>query len=146
MKFPYPNHRHIAIVGLDDPHFGRSCERHEICGHSVQLNDLCYLKPAVVKLGSSEKGNLVMRQAVKAVRIEDGSESCIVGFLDRRLLRNKDAYVHKYVQVIKDLRVSDGFELRRSNERRGVVEAILLDAIQDHFSETKGSKTHVEIL
>lgn len=136
MNFPYPTPRTVALVGLVDSSFGRSCERHDICGQAVGFNDVAILKKTIVRIGSAEEGNLVIREAIKAVKVEDGTETCLVGFLDRRLLRAKDIYVNKFVQVTKDLRASSKqFEFQRSARKRGLVEAILLDCIQEQFSQ-----------
>jgi hypothetical protein len=71
----------IEMVGMFGSSNGRSCERHECCGKHIRLGDLVRLKRTVVSV--SRNGQEADEEAIKVVRIEDGVETCTVGFIPR---------------------------------------------------------------
>jgi hypothetical protein len=71
----------IEMVGLFGSSNGRNCERHQCCGQHIRLGDLVRLKRTVVSV--SRNGQASDEDAIAVVRIEDGVETCTVGFIPR---------------------------------------------------------------
>ena len=63
------------IVGLKSATNGRSCESHECCGEYLSEDDLICFKYCILEFDGE------VEEEVKAVRIRDGTQSCVVGFL-----------------------------------------------------------------
>ena len=78
----------MEMVGLYRSTNGRSCTSHKCCGKTLEVNQVLRLRKCVVDvLGEPE-------EAIKCVRIEDGSEGCVVGFLPKALLKVKKLQHH----------------------------------------------------
>lgn len=85
------------IVGLRSSDNGRSCEVHPVCGASLAANDLIRFRSCVVTI------NDIPSNAIKAVKIKDGTEGCVVGFLPRQLVARPalaNRLTNKFAQVI----------------------------------------------
>jgi len=68
--------------------------------------------------------------------IRDGSQACHVGFLPRRLVKQKDKFMNKMAIVVEDLRESDNTQKRRRSHRNvGAVVCRMLDEIEEQFRE-----------
>ena len=68
------------IVGLTGSSNGRSCEQHTCCGSCVRVGDLLRIKVGVVQHGDG-----TVETVVKAILIQDGTETCTVGFAPRHI-------------------------------------------------------------
>jgi hypothetical protein len=68
------------IVGLNYGTNGRSCCSHPVCGVSLMPGDLIRFKPCVVTRKFKD-GSSVVENALKAVKVVDGCETCHVGFI-----------------------------------------------------------------
>ena len=62
------------IVGLKGTRNGRSCESHDCCGDLTSPDDLVRFKLTVVDIDGKTE------EAIKVVRVSDGTESCMVEF------------------------------------------------------------------
>jgi hypothetical protein len=71
----------LQFVGLYGSTNGRNCERHSCCGEHASVGDLVRLKRTVVTI--NRDGIPKVEDAIKIVRIEDGVESCTIGFIAR---------------------------------------------------------------
>ena len=78
----------MEMIGLHHATNGRSCTSHKCCGKTLEVNQVLRLRKCVVDvLGEPE-------EAIKCVRIEDGSKGCVVGFLPKALLKVKKLQHH----------------------------------------------------
>jgi hypothetical protein len=71
----------LQFVGLYGTTNGRTCERHNCCGEHVSCGDLVRLKRTVVRV--ARDGEARDEDAISVVKIEDGVESCTIGFIAR---------------------------------------------------------------
>lgn len=113
------------VVGLHGKSNGRSCASHECCGHHLLLDDLVRLRLCVVDIeGRTE-------EAIQVVRIRDGSESCVVGFLPRNLVRSsRMKYIDQFAQIIELYECSENSVKRRKSQRnKGMASFRLLQDI-----------------
>lgn len=67
----------LEMVGLFGVTNGRSCSCHDICGEYVEVGDLVRLVKTTVEI------NAIYEDAIKVVKIEDGVDSCTVGYIPR---------------------------------------------------------------
>lgn len=111
----------VDVVGCDAGDNGRNCTSHEVCGTHIRLDDLIIFRWEVVPI----EGDL--EEVVKAYLIRDGTQGCHIGFLPRRLLKQKDKYVNKMATIVEDLRCSENAQKRRrSNRNKGIVYCTML--------------------
>lgn len=116
----------LEIVGLYSSTNGRSCTRHETCGEHLSVGDLLRLVKCVVTIkGKTE-------EAVKLVKIADGTDTCTVGYVPRvssnlpKVMRN----INKFAQVVEIYRDSENTHKRRlANQNHGMASVVLLDTI-----------------
>jgi hypothetical protein len=116
------------IVGLKSGTSGRSCEAHFCCGASLHVGDLVRFRLVMLEV----QGGAPF-EALKVIKIKDGTEGCHVGFLPRYILKGarrnefKDAF-GQVILLYQDLTVK---VLRRKNDRiLGVASFRLLSDIQ----------------
>ena len=120
----------VDVVGCDAGDNGRSCVSHEICGNHVHVGDVIVFRWEVVPIEED------MEEVVKAYLIRDGSQTCHIGFLPRRLLKQKGKFVNKMAIVVEDLRTSENSQKRRRSHRNmGIVYCTMLDAIEEQFRQ-----------
>ena len=67
----------LEIVGLNSSTNDRSCCQHKTCGEHVVVNDVLRLVNCVVTINGRAE------EAVKLVKIADGSDTCTVAFVPR---------------------------------------------------------------
>jgi hypothetical protein len=72
------NKPEFEIIGLHHCTEGRSCTIHPVCGLEVNNNDVLRLVPFVAQIWGSAP-----EEAIKLVKIVDGTETCTVGFVPR---------------------------------------------------------------
>jgi hypothetical protein len=73
-----------TIVGLHGTTNGRSCSLHEVCGRLVKVDSLVWFKSCYVNINSRV-------EAIKAVLVQCGKETCTIGFLPRVVSLQPDA-------------------------------------------------------
>ena len=84
------------IVGLKASNNGRSCESHECCGEFISADDLIRIRRCVLNFEDGPEAT------IEAVRIRDGTESYVVGFLLRNIVKSrKDKFIDEFAQVIE---------------------------------------------
>ena len=115
------------IVGLRARTNGRSCESHDCCGEFLVADNLVRFKLTVVDIEGK------VEEAVKVVRIRDGTESCTVGFLPRNVATTrKDEFIGKFAQIIELYDHSDNESMvRKSMQNKGMASFRLLTNIQE---------------
>ena len=71
----------VHIVGLKKGDFGRNCLHHQMCGETVEKDDLIVFKRCIIGKG------LKLESCIAAVKLDDdGKESCRIGFLSKDLV------------------------------------------------------------
>ena len=113
------------IVGLKVSSHGRPCESHSCCGEHVSADEMIQFKYYIVDVDGAPE------DAVKACRIRDGTESCVIGFLPRNLVAsNKERYIGKFAQIVELYENSDNRTKRLKNRRNlGMAAFSLLEDI-----------------
>ena len=116
------------IYGLFETSNGRSCCSHECCGEELRRDDIVRFVTTRVPLENTPG---MSEEAVAAIRISDGTETCRVGFLPRRLAKwKKDRYVDKFAQIIELYHdMEEAVYKRKSKRCNGVASFRLLDDI-----------------
>lgn len=122
----------LEIVGLKVNSNGRQCHLHECCGEALRIGDVVKLVPTMLigPDGSQE-------EAIKAVKIVQGTEGCTVGFIPRAV-KNHDMvvnHVNKFgiVQVIFESS-SNPYLQQRSEAYCGAAGIVLFDDIPSSYS------------
>jgi len=115
------------IVGLHGTSNGRSCTSHACCGENLSPDDLIRFKFDVIEI----EGHV--EDAIKVVRIRDGAESCVVGFLPRNIVKVfKEKFVGQFAQVIELYDDSENTTMRRKSHRnKGMASFRLLQDIPE---------------
>ena len=115
------------IVGLKDLRNGRLCVSHDCCGEVTMIDELVWFKLTVADIDGK------IEEAIQAVRIRDGTPSCVIGFLPRNIVQSgKEKYVGKVAQIIDLYDQSESEVKRRKSYRnRGVASFRLLDNIPE---------------
>ena len=120
----------VDVVGCDDGDNGRSCASHIVCGTHLHTGDVIIFRWAVIPINDEAE------EVIKAFVIRDGSQACHVGFLPRRLIKQKEKFLNKMAIVVEDLRESDNLQKqRRSHRNVGVVVCRMLAEIEEQFLE-----------
>ena len=84
------------IVGLRGTTNNRTCEIHSCCGASIQKDRIIHFKLNAV---DGSKG--IVEKAIKAVKISDGTETCVVAYLPRRIVQfSPKKFIGKFSQII----------------------------------------------
>jgi hypothetical protein len=120
----------LEMVGMFGTTNGRSCERHQCCGAHVRLGDLVRLRRTVVTVTRS--GVARDEDAIKIVRIEDGIESCTVGFISRVQMQAPKVVqsVNKFCVVAEFYDISPNRYIRGVAQRNyGMAGLNLVDSI-----------------
>jgi len=120
----------VDVVGCDDGSNGRSCASHVVCGTHLKVGDVVIFRWAVIPFNDEAE------EVIEVYVIRDGSQACHVGFLPRRLVKQKEKFMNKMAIVIEDLRVSENIQKRRRSHRNvGAVVCRMLDEIEEQFRE-----------
>jgi hypothetical protein len=96
-----------------------------VCGELLAVGDFTKFKLIVIEVDDKEE---------EAIKIQDGTESCHVGFLPHHFVhgRRKEAAVNKFGQVLELYKNSNDMTKQRKNIRLlGVASFRLLDDIQE---------------
>jgi len=120
----------IDVVRCGDGDNGRSYASHIICGTHLKVGDVLIFRWAVILINDKAE------EVIEVYVIRDRSQARHVGFLSRKLVKQKEKYMNKMAIVIEDLRVSDEPQKRRRSHRNvRVVVCRMLDEIKEQFRE-----------
>jgi hypothetical protein len=81
----------FQICGLYCGSHGRSCYKHNICGHKVVVGNILRLSYVTVPVLCG----LLQRRIAAVLLNEEGADTCTVGFITPRLY--EEEYLHHYV-------------------------------------------------
>jgi len=129
------------VVGLHSSTYGRSCDRHAICGHEVEVGSIVRFKRDVIAVGRDYLGlegvdnapNQVVEVVVKVILVEGGQESCTVGFLPRYIaLRPEEVsrFHGQFGQIIElydELEAGTSYKRTKSARNNGMASFVLLN-------------------
>ena len=100
------------VVGLHCSSNGRSCTAHAVCGAHLRPNDLVRFKFTLIDVAGR------VEEALKVVRVVDGTEMCVVGFSPQHVVTTRrDKFEDKFAQIIEVYDNSDNC-VRRSKSKR----------------------------
>jgi hypothetical protein len=125
------------IVGLGMPNNGRSCTSHAICGSTLGVGDLVRFRSCIVEIptaGGAFRAEqviilhicfineiqliLLVLQAVSVVKIRDGTEACVVGFLPTNVVVSRGNAMHgEYAQILELYEDNDSKSKREKGYR-----------------------------
>jgi hypothetical protein len=71
------------IIGIASRESGSYCESHEVCGDHVAVGDLVKFKLVVIEVDGEKD------EAIKAIKIRDGTETCHIDFLPRHFFHGR---------------------------------------------------------
>lgn len=121
------NKPEFEIVGLHCNSEGRSCTAHDICGKYVNTNDVLRLVSFIATVRDKDP-----EEAIKLVKIVDGTETCTVGFVPRSFAR-LDRIKRKVGQMCQVLEIYDAsenkYKRQLSTKNYGVASCIFLDDV-----------------
>lgn len=114
------------IVGLNASNNGRTCTTHAVCGSHICKDDLVTFRL------SSVSGSNGMEDAISVVRIQDGTETCTVGFLPcHNIPETKTNIIGQFSQIIELYNDSESeVKRRKSYHNKGMSSYRMLDDIQ----------------
>jgi hypothetical protein len=121
--------RYGEIVGLESSTNGRSCGSHECCRKHLYVGDLVRFRLVIIE----GDGDGQDTEAMKVIKIKDGTEVCHVGFLQRYIVKGsrKESLTNAYGQVIMLYKYSTIEMMKRKNKRLlGMASFCLLSDIQ----------------
>jgi hypothetical protein len=116
----------LEIVGTSSPTNGRTCNLHAICGDSLVAGDICRLVPCSVTI------NNVDEEAIKVVKVVDGMETCMVGYVPRSFAAMEKVYAHASIggcivinKIYKDC--NNDYKKQLANRNKGMASTSLVD-------------------
>jgi hypothetical protein len=114
------------IVGIRSATNGRSCATHACCGEHLRVGDLVRFRVTVVEIGGK------IQEALAAVRIFDGTETCTVGFLPGHIVSSaREEFNWQYAQILELYEGSENaMKRRKSHQNFGIASFRLLNNIQ----------------
>ena len=118
------------ICGLKCGDRGRSCARHIICGSQLKVGDIVKIVYTIVEVPREDGQNGVIAEgALRAILLEDGQETCTVGFMPRACVRfGLEKYGNKYCRIMQLYEDSHDVQLRRrSHESYGIASFTIID-------------------
>jgi len=129
------------IVGLQSSTFGRSCDKHAVCGQELEVGSIVHFKRDVIVVGrdlglKDAKDTLeqVAEVVVKVVLVEGGEESCTVGFLPRYIAMRPEQVCRlhgQFAQIIElydELDTATSYKRIKSARNNGMASYVLLNA------------------
>lgn len=123
-KFGHPTGITTLIVGIECGERGRSCEEHSVCGSVLHEDCVCRVRIISIELNGRTES------ALGVYWVSDGVDRCLVGFLQRHCLRNRDTYDGKLLQVIEMYNGNDSPTKRSMNHRnKGCCLAAIIDSV-----------------
>lgn len=122
----------LEIVGLKVNSNGRQCHLHCCCGESLKVGDVVKLVQTVL---NDDQGP--QEDAIKAVKIIQGTEGCTVGFLPRAVMTHDIVanHVNKFgiVQVVFE-QSRNPYLKKRSEAYCGAAGIVLFDDIPPSYN------------
>ncbi len=116
----------FEIVGLFSNSNGRFCCSHRVCGKHVGHGDVLRLVKTVVNVG------VTAEEAIKLVKIIDGTDGCTIGFIPRVQSRMPKiiADINKFC-IVQELyeSSSSNYKRKKGEKNHGMASAILLRSI-----------------
>ena len=87
----------LEIVGLLKDTNGRCCSMHSCCGEHLEPGDILRLVSCIVTIDGT------VEPALKAVKVDEGIDTCTVGFVPRvqATLPKVVNHINKFVQVLE---------------------------------------------
>ena len=84
------------VVGLHCSSNGRSCTAHAVCGAHLRPNDLVRFKFTLIDVAGR------VEEALKVVRVVDGTAMCAVGFLPQHVVTTRrDKFEDKFAHCVR---------------------------------------------
>jgi hypothetical protein len=117
------------IVGLESSTNGRSCGSHECCGNYLCVRDLVRFRLVIIE----GDGDGQDTEAMKVIKIKDGTEAHHVRFLQRYIVKgsSKEELKNAYGQVILLYKESTIEMMKRKNKHLlGMASFCLVSDIQ----------------
>jgi hypothetical protein len=114
----------LEIVGLNSATSGRSCNIHEICGDHLRQGDVCRLLFCNIMIQN------VATEAIKVVKVVNGLDACMVGFVPRSFQSMERIYSHVGQLIIIDeiyKESANPYKQRLDKNNRGMASASLVD-------------------
>ena len=114
----------LEIVGLSSSTSGRSCILHEMCGETLNEGDVCRLILITVVINQREE------EAIKVVKVVDGTDTCTIGFVSRSFTAMERVYSHagrlvEINEIYKNL--GNEYKQQLAARNKGMASASLLD-------------------
>jgi hypothetical protein len=112
----------LEIVGLNSATNGRSCSQHPVCGQEVKVGDILRLVECIVEVNGQ------VEDAVKCVRIMDGSDGCTVAFIPRAFMKvpKLRKNINKFAIVKEVYKDSDSTYKRRKSQKNLEMAGVVL--------------------
>ena len=114
----------LEIVGTSSATNGRSCQLHEVCGEHLCEGDVCRLVLTTVSIQNIEE------EAIKVVKVVNGIDTCMVGFVTRSFTAMERVYSHVGGLIIINEMYSKStneYKQRLSARNKGMASASLVD-------------------
>ena len=114
----------FEIVGLHHNGTGRSCCQHSHCGMHVVVGDVLRLVHVVVSIGETNEPE----EAIKLVKILDGTECCTVAFVPRAFARLEriSQMIGEFCVVLELYDNSNKYKQLLSKKNYGVASCLFL--------------------
>jgi hypothetical protein len=111
----------FEIVGLHGETNGRCCVQHNGCGKYLEVGDVCRIVLTQVQIKDK------VEDALKVVKIEDGTECCVVGFVPKSFQKHTEVLkvVNQMVQVLELNDNSNNTAKRRASKRNQGMASVL---------------------
>jgi hypothetical protein len=115
--------KYVEILGLEASNNNRSCVDHRVCGIMVKKGSVLLTKPVVILNENNQN-----EYAIAAIMMNDGVESCTVGYIGREFHFFREQYENRLIQVVECLQDSANTEhRRRSHLNKGIAVCVLLN-------------------
>ena len=136
----HPSGVTLDIVGITAKDQGRSCEIHECCGAVLEVDMVLRLRSVQVLINGEEE------TAIAAYRVSGGVDSCRVGFARRHLLKYKDEYDARLVQVLEIFndKTENPSDRMKAHRNKGCCQVVLIEAEYRLTPEKKRPRTETE--
>ena len=114
----------LEIVGISSPTSGRSCLLHEVCGDHLKEGDVCRLVLITLSIRNVEE------EAIKVMKVVDGNDTCMVGFVSRSFTAMERVYSHAGRQIVIDeiyKTSANPYKQKLAKDNKGMASASLLE-------------------
>jgi hypothetical protein len=97
------------IVVLKESSDGRSCMYYDCCGAVTMRDELVWFKLTVADINGK------IEEAIQAVQIQDGTASCIIGFLPQTIVQSGKKYM--WESLLKSLSCMINWKVKSKEEK-----------------------------